>query len=72
MSFPSIFLMGGRKINLCSFGIMWKKLSVFWSVQPRRLSERAVDTRNCLTVKCVSPNKLFVTEKIEKYKYYVK
>jgi hypothetical protein len=35
----------------------------------------AVDTRKCLTVKCVSPNKynkLFVTENIEKYKYYVK
>ena len=34
---------------------MWKKLPVFWSVQPRRLSERAVNTRNCLKVKCVSP-----------------
>jgi hypothetical protein len=25
-----------------------EKLPVFWSVQARRLSERAVDTRNCL------------------------
>lgn len=32
-----------------------EKLPGFWSVQLRRLSERAVDTRNCLKVKCVSP-----------------
>ncbi|GAX42159.1 hypothetical protein NIES4075_31590 [Tolypothrix sp. NIES-4075] len=49
-----------------------EKLSLFWSVQLRRLSERAVDTRNCLTVKCVSPKRMFVTEKTETYKNYVK